>query len=55
MDKYKELCELVVKTIETHETYTRLMGSNDDPTLDDGINLLTLVSVIHDDLKGELE
>lgn len=48
---YKDLCMAILKVIENDSTYTRLMGGNDDPTIDDGSNLLCLLSVIHDELK----
>ena len=55
MEKYEDICRGILRAIEKNETYTRLMSGNENPTLDDGINMLTLLSVIHDDLKLVVE
>ena len=44
--------EELLEKIENHPTFKRLMGCNDRPTVQDGENLLVLLSVVRDDLKG---
>lgn len=51
MEKYEDVCKGILKAIENHTTYTTLMSCNDRPTIEDGENLLVLLSVIHDELK----
>lgn len=50
-DAYEDLCKAILKSIQSNRAYIKLMSCNEDPTIDDGISLLTLLSVIHDELK----
>lgn len=55
MEAIVDVAKGCYKAISEHETYKRLMSGNDRPTVQDGENLLVLLSVVHDELKTVLE